>query len=120
MIKGIQIIGILVGSYLIGQTILNFKRGNLNVNRAIFWLFLWSSMIVLFFNPSTMRLAMPILSTQDMIMSVLVLSLTGVFFLIAQLYQKMINFERRFTKLVQGLAIHEYSNAVNPEKNDNE
>jgi len=108
MIKGIQVIGILVGLYLIGQTILNFRRGNYDARRAGFWLVLWTVMVVLFFNPSLMALALPILTTRDTIMSVLVIGLTGAFVLIAQIYQKMTGLEIKLTRLVQNLAIHDY------------
>ena len=108
MIRGIQVIGILVGLYLIAQTILNFRRGNYDARRAAFWLILWTLMVALFFNPSLMALAMPILTTRDTIMSLLVMGLTGTFVLIAQIYQKMAGLDRKLTRLVQNLAIHDY------------
>ena len=106
--RGIQVIGILVGLYLIGQTILNFRRGNYDARRTAFWLVLWTVMVVLFFNPSLMGLALPILTTRDAIMSVLVMGLTGAFVLIAQVYQKMAGLDRKLSRLVQNLAIHDY------------
>ena len=114
MIKGIQIIGILVGLYLIGQTLLNFRRGNYNTKRTFFWMVLWTAMIVLFFEPSLMTLALPILTTRDTIMSVLVMGLMGVFVLLAQVFQKMASFEKKFSRLVQNLAINDYLKDVAP------
>ena len=108
MIKGIQVIGMLVGLYLIGQTILNFRRGNYDLRKTTFWLVLWTVMVVLFFNPSLMALTLPILTTRDTIMSVLVMGLTGALVLIAQVYQKMSDLEGKLTRLVQNLAIHDY------------
>ena len=108
MIKGIQILGILVGLYLVAQTLLNFRRGNYGVRRTVFWVFLWSVMVALFFNPSLAGLALPILTTQDAIMSVLVMGVLLSFVLITQLYQQMAGVERRLTELVQNLAIHDY------------
>ena len=108
MIKGIQILGMLVGLYLVAQTLLNFRRGNYGVRRTVFLMVLWSVMVVLFFNPSLAGLALPILTTQDVIMSVLVMGVLVAFVLITQLYQQMARVERRLTELVQNLAIHDY------------
>jgi len=108
MIKGIQILGMLVGLYLVAQTLLNFRRGNYGVRRTVFWVALWSVMMMLFFNPSLAGLALPILTTQDVIISVLVTAVLMAFVLITQLYQQIADVERRVTELVQNLAIHDY------------
>jgi len=104
MIKGIQILGLLVGLYLVAQTLLNFRRGNYGIRRTVFWVVLWSVMMGLFFNPSLAGLALPILTTQDVIISVLVTAVLMAFVLITQLYQEMADVERRLTELVQNLA----------------
>lgn len=108
MIKGIQILGMLVGLYLVAQTLLNFRRGNYGVRRTVFWVVLWSVMVALFFNPSLAGLALPLLTTQDVIMSVLVMSVLAAFVFITHLYQQMARVERAMTELVQNLAIHDY------------
>lgn len=118
MIKGIQVLGILVGLYLVSQTLLNYRRGNYGIRRTVFMVVLWSVMVVLFFNPSLMLLALPLLSTQDTIMSVLVIGVLGAFVLIAQVWQAVAKIERKLTELVQNLAIHDYLKDDTSDRND--
>jgi hypothetical protein len=112
MIKGIQIVGIVVGLYLIAQTYRNYKNGSNNGKRAILWLLLWSAMIILFSNPSLMEFALPILTTRDTIMSILVLGILLSFVLIVQLWQYTYRIEKRIITLTQNLAITDYVNQL--------
>lgn len=112
MIKGIQIVGMVVGLYLIAQTYRNYKNGSNNVQRTILWLLLWSAMIILFSNPSLMEFALPILTTQDTIMSILVLGILLSFVLIVQLWQYTYRIEKRIITLTQNLAITDYVNQL--------
>lgn len=121
MIKGIQVVGVLVGLYLIVQTVLYYRRGNYGVRRAGFLLVLWSLVSVLFVYPPLASLVLPILATQDMVVSVLVVGLVVAFVLISQVYQQAARIERKLTELVQNIAIHDYvREAVNKRENSEE
>ena len=117
MIKGIQIIGIIVGLYLVFQTLSNYKRGNYGMRRTTIQVFIWSSMIILFLNPSLALLILPILTTQDMIMSVTIIGLLLSFLLITYLSQQISELNRKITDLVQNLALNDYINLI--KKNNN-
>jgi hypothetical protein len=108
MIKGIQILGMLVGFYLAAQSILNYRLGNYGSKRTLFLVGVWSVMIVLFFNPSLSLMILPILTTKDMIMTVLVLGILFSFILITQLYQQISIINKKLTQLAQSYAINEY------------
>ena len=108
MIKGIQVVGFCVGIYLIIQTIFNYKRGNYNPIKTSVLILLWTGMSLSFFDPSFARLFLPILTTQDVIMSVLVLGILTSFVLIMNLNQQLIQIEKRLTELVQNLSINNY------------
>jgi hypothetical protein len=108
MLKGIQILGILIGFYLISRTILNYYRKIYDFKRVVFWLFLWVVMIGLFYEPSFMLAVTPYLTTMDAIMSITVISIIFLFVLIANIYQKMIFLEKKFTFFVQNVAIKNY------------
>jgi len=108
MIKGIQIAGIFVGLYLIGQTLLSLKRGKYGIKRSFFWVLLWSFMILLFLNPSLVLLIHPILTMQNIVMSISIMSILLIFIFIAHLYQQIADIEKKVTVLVQNLAIHNY------------
>ena len=110
MIKGIQILGMLVGFYLILQTLLNFYYKRYRLARTLVMTVVWSVMVVLFFNPSLAELVLPILTTQDVIMSVLVIGILGSLILIANVWQNVAKMEQKFTELVQNLALNDYIN----------
>ena len=110
MIKGIQILGMLVGLYLILQTLLNFYYKRYPLARTLVMTDVWSVMVVLFFNPSLAELVLPLLTTQDVIMSVLVIGTLGSLVLIANVWQNVAKMEKKFTELVQNLALNDYIN----------
>lgn len=113
MIKGIQIIGLLVGLYLLARTLVDYRRGNYGVKKTVFWLALWASITVLFVHPSLAQLALPVLKTEDVIMSVLVLGLVTAFVIIFEVHRQVAKISAKFTKLVQNIAVHDYINEVN-------
>lgn len=106
--KGIQMLGILVSVYLFAQTLMQYKRGNYSARRTIFWLSLWMLISVLFAFPSLTILILPILTTQDAMMTTWVIGLVIGYVLIYQTYQRVIVAERKLTELVQSIAIHNY------------
>jgi hypothetical protein len=108
MIKGIQIIGLLVGFYLLARTIVDYRKGNYGIKKTVFWLALWILIIVLFIHPPLAQLALPVLMTQDIIMSVLVIGLVTAFVAVFEVYHQVTEISRKFTELVQNIAIHDY------------
>lgn len=122
MIKGIQILGILVSVYLILQTVLEYKKGNHGARRTIIWMGLWILIATLFAFPSLTLLALPILTMQDAMLSTVVIGLVIAYILMFQTYQHLSETERKLTKLVQNIAIHDYLEKAtgNPENKQNE
>lgn len=118
MVKGIQVIGMIVGLYLIAQTYRNYRKGSNSIQRTIFWLVLWSIMTLLFSNPSLSEFALPILSTQDALVSVIVLGMLLIFILITHIWQHINRMEQQFVELAQNLAINDYIKATRTEASD--
>lgn len=110
--KGIQIIGIIVGIYLAARTYLNYKKGINNLKRTIFWLALWSTMIIVFIDPSLSELALPVLSTQDAMISAMILAILTVFVLIMHMWQHISKIEQMMVDLTQNIAVTEYMNEL--------
>ena len=108
VVKGLQIIGMIVGIYHVAQTIYNYRSGNYNLWKSIFFLLFWSGITTLFLKPSLAGLVQPILTTSDVINSVLVVGLLVSFSILMNLYQQLANLDRKFTNLVQNLSINEY------------
>ena len=106
--KGIQIVGVSVGIYLILQVYINYRKNNYSTKRTLLMSFTWGVLIVLFLNPSIMIYALPLLSTEDFIMSVLVLSFLFIFIMFNDINNRIIENEKKVTELVQKLAIEDY------------
>ena len=122
MIKGIQVFGLLVSVYLIAQTLVQYKRGNNRTRRTAFWLSLWTLMAILFAFPSLTMLALPVLTMQDAMLTVLVIGLVMAYVLVYQTYQQATKIERKLTELAQNIAIRDYVKDVtnDPEEKDDE
>lgn len=120
MIKGIQVLGILVSIYLMAKTVVQYKKRNYSPKRTAFWLSLWVVMAILFAFPSLTLLALPILTTQDAMLTVVVVGLMVTFILIYQTYQQVTSLERKLTELVQNIAIDNHLKKAmsDPEKED--
>ena len=102
----------LVGTYLIVQTLLNYYYRRYRIPRTVFMIIVWGAMVVLFYNPSWAALALPLLSTQDVIMSVLVIGILGSLIMVAYVMQNVAKLEKQFTELVENLSIKDYVNEV--------
>ena len=108
MVKGIQIIGILTGIYLLASTIYAYRRGETGLRKTAFWSLVWASMTALFYNTKLVGVIMPILTTQDAIMTVLVLGILTSFLYVNQINRQLAHLDRKFTELAQNLALENY------------
>lgn len=108
MIKGIQIVGILVGLYLLLSTLNNYRKGESNIERTAFWGLVWSVMTIFFANTQIVTIIMPILSTEDAIMTVMVLGILVSFLFINQVYMRVIDLDKKITTLSQNIAINDF------------
>jgi len=108
MIRGIQVLGVLVIAYLMFQTLIQWRRGNYGVRKTVLWLSLWIVVTILFAFPSVTMLVVPILAMEDAMLTVLVVGLVVAYALVYETYQQASRTERKLTELAQNLAIHDY------------
>jgi len=108
MIRGIQVLGVLVIAYLMFQTLLQWRRGNYGVRKTVLWLSLWIVVTILFAFPSVTLLALPILTMQDAMLTVVVMGLIIAYVLVYETYQQATRAERKLAELAQNIAIHNY------------
>jgi len=120
MVRGIQILGVLIGAYLILQTLIQWKKGNYGVKKTVLWLSLWASIAILFAFPELTTLALPILTMEDAYRTVLVIGLVVAYALMYETYQQATRTERKLSELVQKIAIHDYLKKArgNPDEKD--
>jgi len=122
MIRGIQVLGILISVYLIAQTLSQYKKGNYRAKRTALWLSLWTLMAILFAFPSLTTLALPVLMMQDAMLTVMIVGLMIAYVLVYQMYQQAARTERKLTELAQNIAIHNYIKEASddPEESEDE
>jgi hypothetical protein len=79
---------------------------------------MWAIMGILFFNTSLVDLILPILSTEDIIITVLVMGVLVLFILFDYTFQQVSSLENRLNILMQNMDIENYFDKENPPKND--
>jgi len=122
MIRGIQVLGVLVSAYLIFQTLMQWKKGNYGAKKTALWLSLWAVVAILFAFPSLTTLALPILRMENTVLMVLVVGLIVAYALVYETYQQASRTERKLTELTQNIAIQDYVKRArgNPDDKDEE
>ena len=108
MVKGIQILGIFTGLYLLASTIYAYRKGEAGLRKTMFWGLVWASMTALFYNTKLVSVIMPVLTTQDAIMTALVIGILTSFVYINQVNRQLAHLDRKFTELAQNLALENY------------
>jgi hypothetical protein len=121
MIKGIQVLGLLVSAYLIIHTILQGRRGQ-GFKKTGLWLGLWVSVGILFAFPSLTTLALPVLAMENTVLMVVVVGLVIAYALAYESYQQATRTERKLTELVQNIGLRNYMKKArgNPGDDDEE
>lgn len=69
-------------------------------------------MIIVFIDPSLSELALPVLSTQDAMISAMILSILTIFVLIVHMWQHISKIEKMIIDLTQNIAITDYVNEL--------
>lgn len=108
LFKGIQILGIAFGVYLAAMTLFEYRKGQATFKRTIILTILWTMMILFFANTRLMYIFMPILSTQNNVLTALVIGILIAFVLYLDLYKKLNQLEKNMSLLVQNLALDNY------------
>ena len=121
MIRGIQVLGVLVSAYLIIHTLIQWKRGQ-GFRKTGLWLGLWVSVGILFAFPSLTTLALPVLAMENTALMVVVVGLIIAYALAYESYQQATRTERKLTELVQNIGLRNYLKKArgNPGDDDEE
>ena len=120
MLKGIQVVGIIVGLYLLLNTLLENRRGFISTKKAVILGSAWAVMTLFFYNTRLVEFILPILSTEDAVITVLVLGILSSFILNIHTFKQVNRLEYKITRLVQNLAVTDYIEEIknSSEKDD--
>jgi len=76
--------------------------------------------LLLFIYPPLAQFALPVLTTKDVIMTVLVVGLMVTYILMSELYQQMGKMEKRLAEVVQNYSIQDYLKRITDNGNEDE
>lgn len=100
--------GIIVGLYLLVNTIIEHRQHFITTKKAVILSAAWTVMTLLFYNTRLVEFLLPILSTEDAVITVLVLGLLSSFVLNIHTFKQVNRMEYKLTRLVQNLAVNDY------------
>ncbi|AEF96958.1 DUF2304 domain-containing protein [Methanotorris igneus] len=101
----IQIFGILFALFALSRVILQIRNRNMNLDEGIFWIFVWTLVVVVLVFPQTLDYLARVLGVGRGVDAIIYLSIVALFYLIYRMYAKMEHLEREITKVVREIAI---------------
>ncbi len=106
----IQIITVIFVAFAGSRAVLRFKDKAINYSEFFFWIFIWTSVLVITFNPGIADKAALIFGLQRGSDAMFFLAIILLFYLIFRLYVKLDIVDRNLTKLNSNTSkeIHKY------------
>lgn len=105
MIRGIQIVGLLVALIVVGFVVFARRRGRINGRFFLFWLAFWSIFIVLDVFPSVVAFVSPILDLGSNMYVLTAGAVLTLFVLVFVLYSFLSDLNQKVTKLAREQAL---------------
>lgn len=102
---GVQIFGLIISSFLLGKTIIDYKRKRLYKGGFILWLVIWSAALLLFIIPGAARAILESLAVENVVLIALLFSNVFLFIIVFILYGKLSSNDRQFKLFIQKLSI---------------
>jgi len=102
---GVQIFGLIISSFLLGKTIIDYKRKRLYKGGFILWLVIWSTALLLFIIPGAARAILESLAVENVVLIALLFSNVFLFIIVFILYGKLSSNDRRFKLFIQKFSI---------------
>ncbi|HIQ39481.1 MAG TPA: DUF2304 domain-containing protein [Methanothermococcus okinawensis] len=103
----IQILALVFAIFAMFKIILQVKNSEINIESAIFWIFIWMLVILMVVFPQTMSYLATLTGVGRGVDVVIYLAIIILFYLQYRLYMKMENIEREITLIVREIAILE-------------
>jgi len=102
---GVQIFGLIISLFLLGKTIIDYKKNKLYKGGFILWTIIWSAALLLFVIPGAARTVLESLAVENVFLIALLFSNVFLFIIVFILYGKLSNNDRRFKLFIQKLSI---------------
>ena len=111
----IQIVGIAFALFALSRVILQLKKRSMTLNEGLFWIFIWSSVVVFLIFPEFFGYVADILGVGRGVDALMYISIVVLFYLIYRLSAKVDTLERQITYIVREIAIRD---RYEPKKRD--
>lgn len=105
MIRGIQIVGLLVALAAIGSVVLAKKKGRMNSRFFLFWMGFWAIFVIFDIYPSVVGYVSPILDLGSNMFILTAGAVLTLFVLVFILYCFLSDLSQKVTKLVREQAM---------------
>ena len=102
---GVQIFGLIISSFLLGKTIIDYKKKRLYKGGFIFWSVIWGTALLLFIIPGAARAILESLAVENVVLIALLFSNVFLFIIVFILYGRLSRNDRQFKLFIQKLSI---------------
>ncbi len=103
----IQLLIILLAALLIGRTLVKFQKQKLDLKQTIFWIIIWTILLVISIIPEIMGVPATILGIGRAVDSFVYLGIIALFYIAFIFYGKLDELREKTTKLVRLNAIQQ-------------
>ncbi len=111
----IQIVGVIFALFALSRVVLQLKKRSMSFNEGLFWIFVWSLVVLVLIFPEFTGYIANILGVGRGVDAIIYISIAILFYLIYRLYAKIDNLERQITHIVREIAIRD---RYEPKKRD--
>ncbi|NPA63144.1 MAG: DUF2304 family protein [Methanococci archaeon] len=111
----IQIFGVVFALFALSRVIMQIKKRNINIDEGIFWIFIWSSVVIFLLFPECFGYLANFLGVGRGTDALIYISMVVLFYLIYRLYSKVDALEKQITHIVREIAIRD---RYEPKKRD--
>jgi len=101
----IQILALVFATFAMLKIIIQVKRNEINIESAIFWIFIWMLVILMVVFPQTMSYLATLTGVGRGVDVVIYIAIIILFYLQYRLYLRIENIEREITIIVREIAI---------------
>ncbi|ADC68885.1 Protein of unknown function DUF2304 [Methanocaldococcus sp. FS406-22] len=111
----IQIVGVIFALFALSRVVLQLKRRSISFNEGLFWIFIWSLVVIFLIFPEFFGYVAEFLGVGRGVDALMYISIVVLFYLIYRLYAKIDALERQITHIVREIAIRD---RYEPKKRD--
>lgn len=108
----VKILALFFGLIVIAKTLTDFKKKEENWQMFLFWLIVWSSVIIIAFNPSLISIILLKLDNQSITVGQIVgIGFVFVLFVVYRVYVKAHRLEKQMSRLIRKIALKDLKNS---------